>query len=72
MIIFLKVTIESILQYLSWNMLKLFFSHAVCQENTLTLGDQNELTVLAYDKSLPIKLQTIVLSGNQAKKEKKC
>lgn len=70
MIIFLKVTIESILQYLSWNMLKLFFPHAVCQENTL--GDQNELTVLAYDKSLPIKLQTIVLSGNQAKKEKKC
>lgn len=53
-------------------MLKLFFSHAVCQDNTLTLGDQNELTVLAYDKSLPIKLQTIVLSGNQAKKEKKC
>ena len=64
-------------------MLKHFFFPVLYAKTTHYTGhrwmwalDQNELTVLDYDKSLPInnimiqmKLQTIVLSENQAKKK---
>ena len=85
MIIVLKVTIEFILlimEGICWNC---FFPMLYAKKTHYTGyrwiwaldRDQNELTVLAYDKSLPInniiqkKLETIALSGNQAKKEKK-
>ena len=62
MIIFLKVTIEYILQYLSWKeyVETFLFSHAVCQDNKLHWAQVNMstrsewITVLAYDESLPI------------------
>ena len=84
-VIFLKVTIEFILQYLSWKeyvetvlfpMLYARTTHYTGHRWMWAL-DQKELTVLDYDKSLPInnimiqmKLQTIVLSGKKAKKKR--